>query len=90
MPDAGWYDDPVGEGELRFWDGGAWTAGVRGRKQALVPRVRERSLLGTAGVALAALAVVLTALLLAASMGSGTRPSLGPRYEPSPTSTVRH
>ncbi len=25
LPPAGWYDDPHGGPELRYWDGGAWT-----------------------------------------------------------------
>lgn len=29
-PVAGWYDDPLGEGE-RWWDGTTWTQAVRGR-----------------------------------------------------------
>lgn len=28
---AGWYVDPTGRAELRFWDGEAWTVGVRSR-----------------------------------------------------------
>jgi hypothetical protein len=26
----GWYPDPAGEGEFRYWDGGSWTQAVRG------------------------------------------------------------
>ncbi len=25
IPDAGWYPDPAGTAQLRYWDGGAWT-----------------------------------------------------------------
>ncbi|MCX6396086.1 MAG: DUF2510 domain-containing protein [Propionibacteriales bacterium] len=25
LPDAGWYDDPLGEAALRYWDGREWT-----------------------------------------------------------------
>ncbi|MCB9379726.1 MAG: DUF2510 domain-containing protein [Acidimicrobiaceae bacterium] len=25
MPEAGWFADPHGRHELRYWDGGAWT-----------------------------------------------------------------
>lgn len=28
QPAAGWYPDPLGRYELRYWDGGAWTAHV--------------------------------------------------------------
>ena len=26
---AGWYADPSGQGQVRWWDGGAWTAQTR-------------------------------------------------------------
>ncbi|MGE3810264.1 MAG: DUF805 domain-containing protein [Candidatus Nanopelagicales bacterium] len=26
VPAAGWYADPAGSGQLRYWDGGGWTA----------------------------------------------------------------
>ncbi|TPW76047.1 DUF2510 domain-containing protein [Schumannella soli] len=33
-PDAGWYDDPAGGVELRWWDGLRWTAATRERPSA--------------------------------------------------------
>ncbi len=30
LPPAGWYPDPAGTGEERYWSGKAWTEGVRG------------------------------------------------------------
>jgi hypothetical protein len=33
-PDAGWYDDPAGGVELRWWDGSRWTAATRERPTA--------------------------------------------------------
>jgi uncharacterized protein YxjI len=33
-PAAGWYPDPLGRYELRYWDGRAWTAHVSTRGQA--------------------------------------------------------
>jgi hypothetical protein len=27
-PPAGWFPDPAGTGQLRYWDGGAWTDSV--------------------------------------------------------------
>jgi len=29
-PVAGWYPDPLGEAELRYWDGSTWTPQVAG------------------------------------------------------------
>jgi hypothetical protein len=37
---AGWYADPAGRIELRYWDGGAWTEHVsRGGQQYTDPPV---------------------------------------------------
>lgn len=33
-PAAGWYDDPRGEADLRWWDGSAWTAHTAARPPA--------------------------------------------------------
>ncbi len=33
-PDPGWYPDPFGRFEVRYWDGSAWTAHVSTRGQA--------------------------------------------------------
>jgi hypothetical protein len=30
----GWYPDPAGEGEFRYWDGAAWTEAVHGGPSA--------------------------------------------------------
>jgi Protein of unknown function (DUF2510) len=30
---AGWYPDPVGRFDDRYWDGGSWTSGVKHRDQ---------------------------------------------------------
>src|SRR5438874_2117673 len=35
QPAPGWYRDPGGSGQLRYWDGGAWTTHVQ--PQAPVP-----------------------------------------------------
>lgn len=37
LPVAGWYDDPSGSGQLRWWGGLAWTEYVKPREQP-VPR----------------------------------------------------
>jgi len=38
MPQAGWYADPTGRFEVRYWDGGSWTAHVsRGGHRATDP-----------------------------------------------------
>jgi len=37
LPVAGWYDDPSGSGQLRWWGGLAWTEHVKPREQP-VPR----------------------------------------------------
>lgn len=29
LPPTGWYADPAGDGQQRFWDGGQWTDHVR-------------------------------------------------------------
>lgn len=31
MPEPGWYTDPSGRYELRYWDGSRWTGDVRGQ-----------------------------------------------------------
>jgi len=33
LPQAGWYTDPTGRFEVRYWDGGEWTAHVSRRGQ---------------------------------------------------------
>ena len=38
MPPAGWYDDPVEAGRLRWWDGAQWTADRWPR-----PPIRDRA-----------------------------------------------
>lgn len=32
-PPAGWYHDPLGLPQLRFWDGATWTNQVRGAQR---------------------------------------------------------
>jgi hypothetical protein len=32
LPAAGWYDDPGGSGEQRWWDGRGWSEHVRSRQ----------------------------------------------------------
>lgn len=39
LPVAGWYDDPSGSGQLRWWGGLAWTEYVKPREQ---PAAREQ------------------------------------------------
>src|SRR4051812_4133860 len=34
-PIAGWYDDPLGSGKLRHWDGAAWTSRVTSSSTSL-------------------------------------------------------
>ena len=39
---AGWYPDPVGDHDLRWWDGSAWTETVRtGLAQTTAPLARQ-------------------------------------------------
>ena len=33
QPNAGWYADPTGSSDLRYWDGTQWTEHTSGRKQ---------------------------------------------------------
>lgn len=54
-PDAGWYPDPGGGPELRFWDGEAWTeelspASPERRRGRLLAWVAVAGLAGTAAV----------------------------------------
>lgn len=37
LPRAGWYEDPRGEADLRWWDGTAWTAHTSARPSAPAP-----------------------------------------------------
>ena len=37
MPTSGWYDDPGGSAQLRWWDGSAWTDYLQDRPVAYVP-----------------------------------------------------
>ena len=37
LPRAGWYEDPRGEADLRWWDGTAWTAHTSARPSAPTP-----------------------------------------------------
>lgn len=37
VPPAGWYPDPSGEYETRYWDGSSWTAHVTGTPAAWYP-----------------------------------------------------
>jgi hypothetical protein len=41
MADAGWYDDPRGDG-LRWWDGSGWTEHVRAGDAEAAPRPAPR------------------------------------------------
>jgi hypothetical protein len=41
MADAGWYDDPRGEG-LRWWDGSGWTEHVRAGDAQAAPATAQR------------------------------------------------
>jgi len=42
MVRAGWYDDPVGAQDLRWWDGSRWTGHVRDDPTGTPPQVAAR------------------------------------------------
>ncbi|MBW8482411.1 DUF2510 domain-containing protein [Actinomadura parmotrematis] len=42
MTQPGWYDDPHGGGELRWWDGSAWTGHTQARPQQQSPPRQQR------------------------------------------------
>ena len=46
MPPAGWYQDPAGQAEARYWNGTVWTDSVlRGGAPAEIPLDPERATL---------------------------------------------
>jgi hypothetical protein len=50
FPPAGWYPDPAGHYELRWWDGGGWTESASsGGATAIDPLEGQRALGGSAG-----------------------------------------
>lgn len=77
MSRPGWYVDPVGEGDLRLWDGTSWTAAVRSRRPTSDRRAQPVPIWWTASVAIAALGVLLVVLVVVSTAGTGSRPSLG-------------
>lgn len=77
MNRPGWYADPLGENDLRLWDGSRWTTRVRARRQPADVRSASTPLWWTAAVAVGALVLLLVVLFVVSTSGTGIRPSLG-------------
>lgn len=59
-PIAGWYADPADGTQLRYWDGGAWTAQIRSATTSSATKTPRRRLPGIAiaGIVVAALLTI--------------------------------
>ena len=73
-PELGWYPDPTGRHEVRYWDGGRWTE-----------RVADNGVETTETPAADVLEVAAGAVAAEATAGAGTAPDWAPDWYPDPT-----
>lgn len=70
---AGWYPDPAGAPDERYWDGGAWTGYVRKAPEpeaALTPLPAKAALLGLLGLIVGAVAALVLSVIVYLPTGS--------------------
>jgi len=73
VPTPGWYADPHAPGQLRWWDGGAWTAHTMPAATTPAPRSSNRSALVIGGIAVCGLLLLAVVIVIALAGSTASR-----------------